>query len=310
MKNTVVLPHSRVSRFICLSCLILLLGAAAGRAEQVEAISSKVSRDYVRAKAADGSFVPETYAFGEGDNWGGARVDASMDSLTFMDVARTIAAPLANKKYIPTRDPKTTKLLIMVYWGTTRSPEHSADTNTTQKMHDADRDQDQAQMALNHATKPADVKVAVAEMQSAEASMRAAVAEMQSEDQRREDTDVATVTLLGYDSWWMSTESASGGGERAMRKKDMLDEVEEDRYFVVLMAYDFQAMAKKKKKLLWEVHFSIREHGTEFDKRLPGMVADASEFFGRDSNGLHHVELPEGTVTVGPVRSLGVLPSK
>ena len=96
-----------------------------------------------------------------------------------------------------------------------------------------------------------------------------------------------------------------------MRKKDMLDEVEEDRYFVVLMAYDFQAMAKKKKsKLLWEVHFSIREHGNEFDKRLPGMVADASEFFGRDSQCLHHMDLPEGTVIVGPVQSLGAVQGK
>ena len=237
-------------------------------------------------------------------------MDFSMDKLKFMDVARTLAVPLAEKGYFPTRDPNATDLLIMVYWGTTRAPEHASNTDTLQKVHDADREQDQAQMALNHASKPSEVKVAEIETATAAAQMRFAIEELQDEQQQREITDTRTVALLGYDSWWMATESASGGGERAFRKKDMLDEVEEDRYFVVLMAYDYQAMVKKKQKLLWEVHFSIREHGNEFDKRLPGMVADASEFFGRNSQGLHHVELPAGTVIVGPVQSLGAVQGK
>jgi hypothetical protein len=39
--------------------------------EDMIAISSKVSKDYARKKLPDGSYKPETYAFGEGDNWGG-----------------------------------------------------------------------------------------------------------------------------------------------------------------------------------------------------------------------------------------------
>jgi hypothetical protein len=140
--------------------------------------------------------------------------------------------------------------------------------------------------------------------------MRAALEGLQAENQRREDTDAKTVALLGYDSWWLKTEQASGGGERALRKADMLDELEQDRYFVVLMAYDFQEMTRKKSKLLWELHMSVREHSNEFDKRLPGMAADAAAFLGRDSGGLNHLALPEGRVDIGPVRSLGEAPSK
>ncbi len=88
----------------------------------------------------------------------------------------------------------------------------------------------------------------------------------------------------------------------------MLNELEEDRYFVVLMAYDFQAMKHKQSKLLWETHISIREHSNAFDARLLGMVAGAAGFFGRDSGGLKHRDVPEGQVLLGAMKSLGVVP--
>ena len=38
------------------------------------------------------------------------------------------------------------------------------------------------------------------------------------------------------------------------------------------------------------------------------MTSRASQYFGRNSRGLEHLELPEGRVEVGDVRSLGALP--
>ena len=302
-------------RLLLVFCAVLA-GVLNVRAEDLVAFSTKLSNGYVRKRLPDGTFKVETYAFGKGDDWSGARVDASIDRMDFMDVARVIAVPLAAQKYIPTHDQNTTDLLIMVYWGTSRAPEHASDTHSLQMAQDAEREQDQAAMATNHALghqgmaiggNAGDVAVAKMNQASADADFRAALEGVQAEDQRREDTDAKTVALLGYDSWWLKTVEASGGGERAFRKKDMLDELEEDRYFVVLMAYDFQAMTKKKSKLLWEAHISIREHSNEFDKRLEAMVTEASPFFGRDSRGLQHQELPEGKVELGQVKSLGVV---
>ncbi len=91
----------------------------------------------------------------------------------------------------------------------------------------------------------------------------------------------------------------------------MLNELEEDRYFVVLMAYDFQLLLKQKKhKLVWETRFSMREHVNAFDKQLPAMVLGASKYFGKDSNGLIHDTIPEGRVDVGDIKSLGEVPAK
>jgi hypothetical protein len=96
---------------------------SAADVEGIEAVASKVSTDYHRKKLPDGSYQPETYAFGEGGKWAGEISDITIDKLKFIDVARVISEPLAQKKYIPARDPNATSLLIMLYWGTTAVPE-------------------------------------------------------------------------------------------------------------------------------------------------------------------------------------------
>jgi hypothetical protein len=305
MKTTLT-PRGRL---LLLACLAVPLASLSLRAEEVEAISSKTAKDYVRKRLPDGTFKPETYAFGKGDNWAGARVDATIDTLDFMDVARVLAVPLAEKRYIPTQDPATTNELIMVYWGATRAPEHASDSHGYQLLVMANDQEQRALMYLNK--NPIQKQAALEALAEADNALLTAQIGVQAENQRREDTDMRNATLLGYDSWWIATNSAMGGTPLGLRKADMETELEEDRYFVVLTAFDYQMLVKQKKqKFLWEVRFSIREHGTAFDSRLAGMAAQAAEYFGRDSGGLKHVDLPEGKVEIGPVRSLGVVTQK
>jgi hypothetical protein len=303
------LPH-----FLFLGCCAALLAGLPLRATEVEAIASKAAKDYVRRKLPDGTYQPETYTFGKGDNLSGARVDETADSLDFMTVARAVAVPLAQKRYLPTQDPKTTNELIMVYWGTTRAPEFATESNSHQLAQQAvEFRQRIIAQPPNKGNGPDSVANIPLKEMLAEADNALLVANigLQQEDQRREDTDMKTATLLGYDSWWVSANAAMDGTAMGRRKADMRAELEEDRYFVVLTAFDYQKLVKdKKSKFLWEVRFSIREHGNQFDRRLPAMIALASDFFGRDSGGLHHVDVPEGKVEIGPVKSLGVVPQK
>jgi hypothetical protein len=81
------------------------------------------------------------------------------------------------------------------------------------------------------------------------------------------------------------------------------------RYFVVLLAYDFQAKwAQGKSTLLWQTRLSLRARGNEFDRQLPAMVQHASKFFGQDTHGLIHEQTPEGQVLLAELKSLGFLP--
>jgi hypothetical protein len=95
------------------------------------------------------------------------------------------------------------------------------------------------------------------------------------------------------------------------RRDELVDELEDNRYFVVLMAYDFRLLWKEKKhKLLWETRFSIRQRHNDFDQQLAAMAADASRYFGQDTQGVIRTPLREGKVTLGQPKVIDVEPEK
>jgi hypothetical protein len=280
-------------------------------ADDVVAISSKVLNGYVRPKLADGTPKPETYAFGEGETLGGIRIDPTIDRMKFLDVAQVVARALAKEKYYPTRNADGTNLLILVYWGTTRAEEEGGGKNNIELIHQADQAQDVANRLLKDAGNASEKHDALEMQAEANGQMIAGLAGRYAENVRQEALDMRNVAILGYDSWWLKSENAMGGGPMGHQREDLLSELEQDRYFVVLTALDYQLLAKhRKSKILWEAHISIREHGNQFDQRLADMMAKAQPYFGSGSNGLQHLAMPEeGSVELGAVKSLGEVPA-
>jgi len=249
-----------------------------GGVNDVAAVSGRTGDDYVRARLEDGSFKAESYVFGKGGVWKGTMQDSTTDKLNFLEIAHVIAGPLADQNYIPSVDPNTTRLLIMVYWGTTHAPEHASNSAEYENLQISPND-------------PGKVAAVVAE------------------NQMRENDDKLNAMILGYDSWWGESSGDFRGTALDLRRRDLLDELEQNRYFVVLMAYDFHLMWKEKKhKLLWETRFSIRQRYHDFGKDLPSMAQYASQYFGQDSKGLVQKPIPLGHVDVGEVKSLGEVP--
>ncbi len=254
-------------------------------AEGVTAVASKVSRDYVRTRLPDGSFQPETYAFGNGGNWPGPFSDDTIDKLGFMDVARVIASPLVDRDYIPAKDPNRTRLLIMVYWGATTAPQPISMSPGYQDY--------QALM-----TRSLPVRGGAS---NSEATMFTLI---DMANKQRDDLDYRNAAMLGYN---YDSEALLGTEWGAMIEltalkgpwRELLSEIEYSRYFVVLMAYDFQMMWKQgQHKLLWETRFSINQPHNDFGKALPVMAQFASQYFGQDSHGLVRHPIPEGRVEV------------
>jgi hypothetical protein len=302
----------------------LLADTAGGN---VTVVASKVSDGYQRAKLPDGSYQPEYYAFAEGGRWSGGASDPSVDRLPFMVVARTMAGPLESQNYIPTRDAGATKLLIVVYWGRTGTPDRPDDSDGTQNLQattdklaaakNANIQQNlaattslnakQPSMACGHFVTDTTMAAAGDQLDTGNAAT-SAMAVVAAENRSRDAMDAQNANMLGYESWWNET-AAYIGTPREYRRQDMITELEQSRYFVILMAYDFQSMWKQRQhRLLWETRLSVRQHGIDFDKQLALMAQDASQYFGRDSHGLQHMVLPEGRVDVGALKSLGALP--
>lgn len=116
--------------------------------------------------------------------------------------------------------------------------------------------------------------------------------------------------MLGYAEDLRATIGLDGKPQ-GLRRADLLGDITFNRYFVVLMAYDFQLLqGRKKHKLVWETRFSLGATGHDFGKEFPMMTKYASQYFGQNSHGLVRTLLPVGHVEIGDVQSLGAVPDK
>jgi hypothetical protein len=301
---------------VLLACGFPLVMPSAAHATEDTAVASKASPDYVRTKRTDGSYQPETYAFGPGGFWGGIH-DDSIDKMKFIDVARTVAGPLAAQNYLPAKDPDKATLLILVYWGTTAGTSGASSSSAYQRLGFANQRLSDASATSKAVPASApgpggdrasDKMSAAAVNGAARAEFDSAMAVVAMENRQRDKIDWQNAGILGYDAALAATDGLEFTALR-IRRQDLIDEIEDDRYFVVLMAYDFQLLWKQKKhKLLWETRFSIRQRRNEFDKQLAAMAGNASRYFGQDTDGLIRKPIPEGRVKVGDLKVIGAEP--
>ena len=284
---------------------------------EIVAVSSRVSEDYVRNKLPDGTFPVESYTFGEGGCWKSPVADETIDKLKFLDVARVIAGPLAQRNYLPATDQKQVKLLIMVYWGTTAGSGGPASASAYQVASAAGQ---RLANALSASNKPPDPNAGrgsdrsgggaeeASVKNSAESEFAAAMALVQMVNRERDRNNRRNAGMLGYDEALAATSAYEGTPIHGVRE-DLISDLEDDRYFVVLMAFDFPLLVKEKKhKLLWETRYSIRAHRHDFAKELEAMSRYASRFFGQETHGVLRQILPEGTVEFGELKTLGIVP--
>jgi hypothetical protein len=299
--------------------LFLLLGAlpalrAAEGNEEITAVSARAAKDYVRVKLPNGTYQPETYAFGEGGHWGGATADDTADKLKFLDVARVISVPLAHENYLPSKDPNKTRLLIMVYWGVTTGTTGTGDSVAYQQLQNAGAGYQSAMAATKDAlgnTSPIANTYAAIEPHN---QLNEALAAASLVNQQRDQRDFQNAQMLGYGSEGLiGTEFGQSleGTPLAHQRDELISEIEANRYFVVLMAYDFQALWKQKKhKELWETRFSIRQLRHDFGDELPSIAMFASQYFGQDTKGLVRKPVPIGHVNIGEATTIDYVPAR
>ena len=305
------------------ACLLVGLGAPcsavpasfAADGAVVTAVSSQASDGYVRERLPDGSLQPEAYTFGNGGHLPGPSHDDTIDRLGFEDVAKALVGPLADQKYVAAADsdPNRTRLIIMVYWGTTTGTEGSSGSAAYENLQGS---QPRAQPPpppppSTGGGRPAGVSAggpSSSNLGLQSNSLAGELGNVAAEEEARDQADFRNAQLLGYDSALAAAEGPTISTFK-LRRDDLIAEIEQSRYFVVLMAYDFQDLWKHKRhRLLWVTRMSVREGEGDFSKMLPMMAGYASQFFGKDSGGLLRKTLPDGKVNIGEVKSLGPVP--
>lgn len=85
-------------------------------------------------------------------------------------------------------------------------------------------------------------------------------------------------------------------------REDVLQAARDDRYFVIVSAYDFKAATEKKKVLLWQAKMSTPSNRVSLAEVIPSMITAGGPHFGRETKKPESVAAPlakEGKVDVG-----------
>jgi len=269
------------------------------------AIFSRVYNGYARTSRTDGTLAPETYTFGQGKRLDGSG-DPSIDDMTFLEIAQALAPALAAKAYRPTQHPKETQLLVVVSWGTT-----TGGRNFRGQTDDAmQRFRNSRLAVLPHASSAQKQFEPESQLEQklVEQQMEVAMTAILTENRLRDESVEWNARLLGY---WEDFIDSQSIAQVNSRHHDLLRELEDNRYFVILEAYDFQEILKRDTmKRLWTTRFSIRQQGNSFHDRLAAMAKAASGFFGRESKGLVRDRTTEVKVEYGELKTLEFLPAK
>lgn len=316
-----LIPFPRTRHgLLFLGCVVLFSSAQASPDDAVVTVYSSIHNGYTRNALSDGSVKPETYAFGEGGQYTTEHKDPSIDHLKFSEIARTIAPSLASQNYLPcnTSDPKHTDLLIVIYWGTTLGTDNSSSSAEYQIAHDLtplpQRPPPPPPNGLNDtgwvsdpstSGRASEFEQMYAIRMANESAMEQSILITGAGNRQRDLKNLQNAAILGYLPEIERTNVHQHTALRAHRQ-DIIDDVEESRYYVVLVAYDFPSLLQHKpRKLLWTTRFSIRERHNDFGEQLPSMAKLASTYFGQASSGLIRRPIREGRVELGELKSLG-----
>jgi hypothetical protein len=275
---------------LLVSCVVLFVGGAALAQEASIAASATAGSDYQRPRDAAGDLRPETYVFAEGQFLGGGTVDRGLEQTTFTQITRTLAVNLARQNYLPAPDLNSAQLVIMVHWGMTMVSEDP--------MKDINLQRAQEALATFSAEQEANGLADPTALNSATGAMGMA-------RQGVQDAVNRNAILLGFAR---SLERERQQMMTSTAEITMSNELNEERYFVILMAYDNQTRLKERKsRLMWVTRLSVRSPGNNFTEALPALARVGAEVFGRQVDGLVRVKAPlgRGKVTIGELEVLG-----
>jgi hypothetical protein len=286
-----------------LPCLLgLMLSPALRAADETvsTAVFGRVSKEYQRERLADGTFKPEYYGLANGGRIAGTGSDLTVDRIQYPEIAEIAMRLLARQNYHYARNAGEATLLLVLHWGVTITFNSGNYATTVGNAASAMTNLKAA--GGGPGTAPSDDPVVAAAGNAFESQML----QLQMENRARDQVNLPNARLLGYlDDLNESNDIRrwAGGGDRY---NDLVADIEESRYYIIVSAYEFEALTKQRqKKLLWQTRVSVRAPGNRFDDSVAAMLKGAAKYFGQDSGRLVRGEESKGTVELEDLKFLG-----
>jgi hypothetical protein len=264
------------------TCAILFLATSLHAANNRIMIKTVASEEYVKQRATDDEKKIQTYNFFEGRFYPGNSKDRSLEEFTFMEIIENMAVHLQKQGYYNSPVVGEGDLLIVVHYGATDYEESFFDMMGYNSLEDMGYSDDMDASAL------ADFQFNMSSMDTMNSA----------NDQSR----YKKAGLLGMEEAYMNSTPS-------YEREELESQLNESRYFVILMAYDLPLLKQGETKLLWSTRYSIRAIGQSFDQAIKDMNLVAADYFGKNLKGLNKTRVTDKSrVEMGEIEVIGTEP--
>lgn len=267
------------------ACIVLLLGWTL---VPVAFSRAKPALITIFAQRAD-VVLPEhpTFTLIDAGPVPGTARDGKLSRIPWSEVTAVLTTALAQRGYVPAAGDATLApdLTIMVDWGRTKPYDDLSSDQLATHLGELRRDQaaQHQQIVSAGAAYPS----AVAEAASMQNAISDAGSRLHSEAQQRVFSVWGNANLLGYDRELTSLNGQPGTGRPGARQQELLQELNNERFYAILRAYVPDPRdGPPGFSLVWVTRLSIRTHRDGFVARLRAMMPFASPYFGHSSGEL------------------------
>ncbi len=255
---------------------LLAVSTLALRAEKLVTVRAMADTAYAARRAKESPPPIETYVFAKGTYSEGTTDDRSLRKMTFTQVITTLAPELKQQRYEPAKSLDVADLVLVVHWGATMANDRGGVSFELQlaglpdamaKVAEAQKADEDDQSLMTHL---------LGAVEAAQADVRTEMAAATSVSGGNDFTASSNAEILGFGS--ALNDDRNPDRERGDTLRKMIDE---ERYYIVVMAYDAKSLRKgNSKKRLWTARLSIRSAGVNFATAVSRMSIAGGAFFG------------------------------
>lgn len=239
------------------------------QAASLVVVNSKAYEDFSIAREQDPSKEVITYAFMKGRFHPGTRNDPAMNNMSFNELVLEIATHLKRQNFLPVPNPKEADLLIVVHYGSTSVQD------SFEELHGIDSLED-------YGFGDGAVASAGSGGGSVDVSALNAIQDMQFEINKNLAIQEGNQGSMNYMARLIGMEEAFSDNIGPSEERYLMNLLNEERYFIVLMAYDLPKIREGEIHLHWTTRYSIRATGQAFGDALKDMNLVAGNYFGKN----------------------------
>ena len=235
-------------------------------------LKTQASEEFITARAQDPSKKIQTYQFMKGNFHKGFTSDHTMKEVTFEGILYDLAMNLRKQGFYMHEDRSQGDLLIVVHSGVT-----DVEIDYEDFMgYTSEEDMGLTDEILNAGAGGEAIDVAAIDAMN---SLNFNLSSSNTTGSGNRQSEAYKAQLLGL-------ERAYSDRIPIQEAYDLRAMLEEERYFIVLMAYDYPSFKKGEAKLMWSTRYSIRMLGQTFSEAIQEMNVVASDYFGKNLAGL------------------------